>query len=249
MCAWMYKVIDHFELDRQIVAISTSLFDRYIAKLSSVENREIKLICLTSLYIAIKTNMPRNLRSIDTFIQLAQGEYSRNEIESMERKMLFALQWLVNPPTAQTFLKYYLEFTEHTSISKNQIHILNEKATYIIEYMIFSDKYPHEKFSSIAMASLIVAMSDIDQNIFSFQDQKEYLCSLEYLTHITLKNIKPLTSKIQLALGNDGIDLHDVSFEIDPDHLLFEGIKPTTQDSTISYNVVPRPVTPIVSPI
>jgi hypothetical protein len=249
-----FQVVDHFDFDRQIVAVSTSLFDRYISKLSSVEKGQIKLISLTSLYIAIKLNVPRNLKTMEAFVSLGQEQFNQNDIESMERKILFTLQWLVNPPTSQIFLKYYLDIIAHSLISESQMDVLNAKATYIIECMVFRGRCSNETYSSIAMASLVLAMSDIDEHLFSFQDQKKYLSVLEYITHIQLKNIKPLVRKFQLILEKDGLNLYQISFEVDPDCLLFEGFNTpttptTTQESRISYSIVPHTITPTQSPI
>lgn len=251
MIEWMYKVIDHFDFDRQIVAVSTSLFDRYISKLSSVEKSQIKLISLTSLYIAVKLNVPRNLKTMEAFVSLGQGQFNQNDIESMERKILFTLQWLVNPPTSQIFLKYYLDIIDHSLISESQMDVLKAKATYIIECMVFRGQLSNETYSSIAMASLVLAMSDIDETLFSVQDQKKCLSVLECITHIQLKNIKALVRNFQLVLEKDGLNLHQISLEVDPDCLLFEGFNTptTTQESRISYTIVPHTITPTQSPI
>ena len=246
----LFQVVDLFDFDRELVAISISLFERYISTLSSVQCWDRQLICLTSLYIAVKTHGPGKFRIIETFVKLGQGQFSQRDIEAMETKMLFALKWLVNPPTAQMFIKSYLDIATSSAISKEQKDVLVEKATYIIENMICKGHFIHEKNSSLALASLVLALSDIDENIFSCISQRECLTLLQSLTNISLNGIKHLVHKFQEELKVDGIDLRQVSYEIDPNCLLFGGFNAgKSQDSKALCTAVPRSVTPTQSPI
>ena len=204
--------------------MSCSLFDRYItSKVQPTDTREVQLIALTSLYIVVKINEQRNFYILKTFVKLGQGTFCERDIEKMERNMLDTLQWLVNPPSPHVFVNSFLNMAP-SSISTLQKDVLIEKATYITELMLLKGEFIHEKYSRMAMASISLAISDIDERRFSIQDQKEFFVAIEELTGISLGNVKLLSRKFEVALEIDGVNLHRLSVELDPDNTLFKGL-------------------------
>jgi hypothetical protein len=177
---------------------------------------------LTSLYIVVKINEPRNFYILKTFVKLGHGAFCEGDIESMERKILSTLQWLVNPPSPHIFVNSFLNIAS-SSISNRQKDILIEKATYITELMLLRGQFIHEKYSTMAMASISLATSNIDESQFSFKDQKEFFNAIEKLADISLANVKHLSRKFAVVLEIDGIDLQKLSSELDPRQYALQG--------------------------
>ncbi len=86
ICEWSYQVIDHFDFNREIVAISLSYLDRYLST-RPVNRKIFQLAAMTSLYLAIKLYEPSNLR-MSSFIELSRGYFSTEHIVAMEEAIL-----------------------------------------------------------------------------------------------------------------------------------------------------------------
>ena len=54
LCTWMYNVVDHLDMDRELVEISLSYMDIYLTKAHIHDASGFKLAAMTSLYLAMK---------------------------------------------------------------------------------------------------------------------------------------------------------------------------------------------------
>ena len=106
-------MIDYFDIDRGIVFLSAYYQDRYLsteAGTSACNDRSLfRVVSVTSLYLAIKSRVPHkwNITSL-AFSTLCQGSVSGEEINDMEIKILFALNWNVNPPIPMEYCDVFL---------------------------------------------------------------------------------------------------------------------------------------------
>ena len=240
------KIVDFYSLDRETIAISCSLFDRFVSKTSPTESREFQLIALTTLYIAVKLNERKTSNTLESFVRLGKKEFSKNEIMVMETKILFTLEWLVHPPTPQAFTNQFLELLPAGTFTQSQKRVFFELVVYIIEITILQAEFIPEKSSTMALTSILLAMSNIDTTRMSHEEQKKFLSSIMDLTRISSKEVTLLCKKFQLILQDANINLSQVSGILDPDSLLYD-----TEEEyhTITYttsSVVnrPRPITP-----
>ena len=77
ICHWSFNVIDHFDLSREVVAVSMSLFDRFLATRSNRCNGSTALLAsLTTLHIAIKVHEVRKIK-LSTLANLSRGQVRR----------------------------------------------------------------------------------------------------------------------------------------------------------------------------
>ena len=98
---------DSYDLSREVAAVSLSLFDRYMATRGNRCDGEMALLTsLTSLYIAVKTHASHVKMSLSTLANLSRGQYSEQDIQATEWKILGALEWKLHPPTTHLFVKY-----------------------------------------------------------------------------------------------------------------------------------------------
>ena len=86
ICEWSYQVIDHFDYDREIVAVSLSYLDRYLCK-RPVNKRTFQLVAMTTLYLACKLYDPHKLR-MSSLIELSRGYFTEDHITAMEESIL-----------------------------------------------------------------------------------------------------------------------------------------------------------------
>ena len=86
ICEWSYQVIDHFNYDREIVAVSLSYLDRYLCK-RPVNKRTFQLVAMTTLYLACKLYDPNKLR-MSSLIELSRGYFTEEHITAMEGSIL-----------------------------------------------------------------------------------------------------------------------------------------------------------------
>lgn len=88
ICEWSYQVIDHFDYDREIVAVSLHYLDRYLCR-RSVDKRTFQLVSMTCLHTACKLYSPRRQQlSMASLIQLSRGYFTEEQIFATERSIL-----------------------------------------------------------------------------------------------------------------------------------------------------------------
>ncbi|CAB9510896.1 diatom-specific cyclin [Seminavis robusta] len=112
MIQWCYKVVDFCNFNRETVAIAISIMDRFMAtgpgQQVARDRSQFQLVAMTSLYTAVKIHEPE-VMSAELVSQLSRGAHTEDEIEDMERTILQALTWQVNPPTALSFVREFLK--------------------------------------------------------------------------------------------------------------------------------------------
>ncbi len=86
ICEWCYQVVDHFDFNRQVVAIALNYLDRYLA-LRPVNRKIFQLAAMTCLFIAIKMNESKVL-SLSAFLSLSRGYFQAEHVLAMEHAIL-----------------------------------------------------------------------------------------------------------------------------------------------------------------
>lgn len=79
-------MIDHFDFSREVVSVSISYLDRYLAT-RSVNKQVFQLAAMTSLFLAIKLFEPGRL-SMQSMIELSRGYFTVKQMEAMELEIL-----------------------------------------------------------------------------------------------------------------------------------------------------------------
>jgi hypothetical protein len=159
---FIFTVVDHFDLHREVVSISMSHLDRYLASCThAVDKNRFQLLSMTCLYLAIKLNeykhllIPGSVSSMDTILQLSRGFFTLEQMEMMENDILQRLQWHVHPPTPQVFVKHFLFFL---STEEQDIQDLSQ---FMVELSVMDYFFVCYKPSEVALAALLNAMDEI----------------------------------------------------------------------------------------
>jgi Cyclin, N-terminal domain/Cyclin, C-terminal domain len=170
-------VVDHFDLNREVVSIAMSHLDRFLESFPSpVDKNLFQLLAMTCLYLSIKLNeykhllIPDSTSSMDTILRLSRGFFSLEQMEKMEYEVLQRLRWHVHPPTPQLFVKHFLFFL---SVAEHEAHDL---AQFMVELSIMDYYFVSYKASEVAIASLLNAIERLHphstpQLLFPFQGE------------------------------------------------------------------------------
>lgn len=136
ICSWSFRVIDHFRLDRDIVAHGLNLLDRFLVSFSpltdhqpsvgscpcpackrAIDGETFQLAAMTCIYLAIKLHVDngteedfsrRKYFKMETFVDLSRGLFNVCDLCCMEQSILHCLEWKISTPTPMTFVNYFL---------------------------------------------------------------------------------------------------------------------------------------------
>jgi len=183
ICEWSYAVVDHFKLDREVVSVSMSYFDRFLSRHSEQVNRKkYQLAAMTCLFMAVKLYGTRKL-SVFSLIQLSKGHFNEDHILTMERMILHTLSWNVHPPTPLSIVQHLilLSPTERCIDTTTKRH-LNQVYCFLAELNVCDYFFVPHKSSSIALACILNAMDQVQVThhmIKGFIDNVRFVTSLD----------------------------------------------------------------------
>ena len=159
ICHWSFNVIDHFDLSREVVAVSMSLFDRYLATRGNQCNGSTALLAsLTTLHIAIKVHEVRKIK-LTTLANLSRGQFGPKHIEEMEWQVLTSLNWHIHPPTSMSFLSHLLLLLPEkvSDASKEEIYAMSR---YITELSVCESSFVDMNPSAVAYSAILNSFED-----------------------------------------------------------------------------------------
>jgi hypothetical protein len=166
MAEWKHQVVDFCKFQRETSEISMSFLDRFLSSPAGWEarnNRKVfQLAAMACLYTSIKLNEPE---AVDpkTVAGLSRGAHSEEQVEAMERKILFALDWKLNPPTALSFCHNFLALL--TELSAEQKEAVLEVAKFQTELAVSEYYFVGTNPSTIAFAAIVNAFQSLNIKI------------------------------------------------------------------------------------
>ena len=133
------QVCEDFELTTQTAGRAVTYFDRYLSKAgrSGLDKQRVQLLALTCTLIAAKfyeIKMP----SLDDLCKVADGQYTKAQLNEMELETLHVLQWELHAVTPHAALEQLAIAIEHTD---EQSKTFIEHAEFFIDmsyYMVSS---------------------------------------------------------------------------------------------------------------
>jgi len=128
MFDWACMVVDSFQIDRDVVAVSFNLLDRYVsredAKINAAESAteisrdDFQLFAMTCLYLAVKLLQPYPKKlGVGALVDMSRGYYTEEDVAYTERDILSTLSWHVSPTTANGFSDLYWSLFPAPSLS------------------------------------------------------------------------------------------------------------------------------------
>lgn len=186
ICEWSYQVVDHYDFNREVVTISLSYLDRFLAT-RRVNKKFFQLAAMTTLYLAIKIHEPGKLR-MSSLIELSRGYFTVEHVSAMEDLILNSLSWRVHPPTPLTQVRYLLQLLPPRLVTPSITHSVIELSRFLTELSVCDYYFVTHRSSSIALASILIAMDACDKSQVLSESKSEFLENVETVAKISYKN-------------------------------------------------------------
>jgi Cyclin, N-terminal domain/Cyclin, C-terminal domain len=201
ICEWSYVVVDYFLMDRNIVAISLNILDRYLYSQQAsiqihVEQHTFLLAAVSALYLTMKvhtmdngttTTRGRRRIKLSSMVEFCRGKLTADDICSMERQILVTLSWNVNSITTSNFVEYFLRLmpthakvsVDCQSIYQLSLFALLELSRYIAELAVWDIMISRTYLpSKIAMACIFLSMDEFNFTAFPWTVRNEFQSTL-----------------------------------------------------------------------
>lgn len=120
MAEWCFQVVDFCKFNRETVSIAMNYLDRFLmtAPDAILNRKTFQLAAMTCLYTAIKVHEPEAMEP-QVIASLSRGAYTEDEVTAMERRIVMAIQWRMNPPTAMAFVHHFMTFCGNGTPASN----------------------------------------------------------------------------------------------------------------------------------
>ena len=203
---WCYRMIDFCNLNRETVAIAMNFVDRFIVTKQGqsyrINNTLYQLVAVTALYTAVKIHEVQSI-DLQSLSNVSKGIYSLKQIEEVEREIVDALQWRMNPPTAMSFVRGLVELIPYHSKASAKVKESILKLVRVqTEYAVFDQELIHCKMSTIGYCSLINALNTVIQD-HAMLKHLRYMLAQKLQFQISDKHeLTQVQAKLYLLLSN-----------------------------------------------
>ena len=202
MCEWCYQVVDFCKFRRETVGIGMSYLDRYLCsekgKKALGDRKEYQLVAMTCLYIAIKLHEPLEMET-SLLADLSRGCYTEMEFANMEKKILEAVEWRVNGPTALSFVQHFMRMLPDSLHSAVQLAIW-DYARYQTEHAIADHAFVKLRPSVVGMAATLNAMEGMDSLLFPAKIQQKFMRTVEKYTSMDMEEVDQTQARLSTLL-------------------------------------------------
>jgi hypothetical protein len=192
MCEWCYQVVDFCKFRRETVATSMSYLDRFLCTKDGqhalFDRKHYQLVAMTTLYMAIKLHEPLEMET-SLLADLSRGCYNEEEIAKMEQRILQALNWRIQGPTALSFVQHFLALLPD-SVHPAVATAIMDYARYQTELATSDYSLVDTKFSHVALAAIMNAVEGMDQSMLSLRQQGVFLRAVERFSGIMIEDIE-----------------------------------------------------------
>lgn len=165
---WCFAIVDACNLQRETVSIAVNLLDRFMSipspqsLIALQDRRQIQLLAITSLYIAIKINervaFPSNM-----FVILSNDGYSLQEIEETEKIILCRLGWRINGPTVLQISMHILSLMNVEGLlDEDTCYSLLNEVQYQSEVAIRDHDISISRLSTVALTILFKSFNELE---------------------------------------------------------------------------------------
>ncbi|KAG7353465.1 cyclin-like protein [Nitzschia inconspicua] len=209
IAAWVVNIMDACNYKTEYAAITMSLLDRFVHSRDGrhvlLDRSEYQLAALAALYTSVKIHCPQAL-SPDLVAKLSQGAFTREDVERMEQKLLFALQFRVNPPTVMDFVRSYLCMVPSESLDNQSRAVLLDLASLQAEVSVLDATFISIKASHVAFGSLMNAIESTFLDNSDFCEDIMKIISLS--TQINPSEVQDIQTHLYEAImAQTSIDL------------------------------------------
>lgn len=163
ICEWAFQVVDHFDINRKVVAFAIKILDRYLAETKISTKEEFQLAATTALYFAFKTQEPRRV-GIEAMAELSRGKFDSKRIAEEELKIMESLEYWLNPPLEDDYLLRFMKLINTNSSLGTPIY---QNALFVTELSQHESFFITFPAASVAFAALVNA---IERTYFDYYE-------------------------------------------------------------------------------
>lgn len=240
MCDWCYKVCDISELPltREMVAVTFSYLDRFLDRQPFCCDRtSFRLAVVTSFYIATKIMSPNQI-SISSLCALGRGSFTFQQIQEMEMILLAALDWRMNPPTAQAMVAS-MRCLFPSTLSPKIADAIFQRAIFFTELAIYDHNLISTGKHLLAVASVINGMEYLEDKRSVHPHDRETFASFSAFLCRDLSTSVLQQTRVRLWSlyhhSTQGLEEIMIEREYDPPRNL-----PCDDDNSLSHPQSPR---------
>jgi len=157
---WSFRVVDYFNIDREVVILSLSMLDRFLA-VCKCDRSTFKLAATTTLNLAVKLLHPCKLGELGILSDLSRGEFDMKDVALMEKHILESLDWKLHPPTGIAFSTLLLDYffsSQGVDMGPTDVEDLYDISSFFTELAVCDYYFVGVTPSLIAIASIINAL-------------------------------------------------------------------------------------------
>ncbi|KAL3919359.1 MAG: hypothetical protein SGILL_003793 [Bacillariaceae sp.] len=193
MAAWCCEIADFCKYKRETVAVAMNCLDRFMSTPAGQEilldRNAYQLASMTALYSSVKIHeqeaMDPNLVS-----SLSRGVHSAKAVEEMECKMLKAVQWRVNPPSAMSFVRSMMDLVPAHIVGSTERETLLEITKFQIELSVNEYDFCRYQASSVAFAALLNSFESLVDDGMFFANFESTMSQAVGVNVVTLRNLR-----------------------------------------------------------
>jgi hypothetical protein len=173
MATWCIQIVDFCKFTRETAEISMSHLDRFLATpagAAALHDRTLyQLASMAALYTAVKIHEPEAMDP-KLVSNLSRGAYSAADVEAMERQLLSALSWRVNPPTCLSFVRKLMELIPVEAMDQEMLRTAFELTKFQTELAVHDFQFVTVKPSVVAYCSLMNSLESLglDDNVLGY---------------------------------------------------------------------------------
>lgn len=202
---WTLQLAEACDYGVETSCLAMSCLDRFLSTTEGymviLSPLEFQKAALTSLYIAVKMNEFEVLGP-NNIALLSRGQHTAEDVEEMELYILKALDWRVNPPTALSFVRLYLQLVPN--INQKYRDMLVDVAESQIKQSILDYDLCQVPTSKIAFASIMNAIAIV------YGDK--HLCTtmrklIGTVTNIDFRSLKELQRELFESIPLEDLEL------------------------------------------
>lgn len=157
---WSFRVVDYFHIDREVVVVSLSMLDRFLA-ICKCDRSTFKLAATTTLNLAVKLLHPCKLGELGILSDLSRGEFNMKDVALMEKHILESLNWKLHPPSSIAFCNILLDYffsANNIDMIHTDIEDLYDISSFFTELAVCDYYFVGLTPSTVAVASIINAL-------------------------------------------------------------------------------------------